>query len=53
MLFEFDVEKYKHTSSQQYAWGAKLIGELDLRGSEHILDMGCGHGAQSANLAAK
>ncbi len=52
MKGEFDGEKYKHASSQQHEWGVQLIGELDLKGSERILDLGCGHGALTAELAA-
>ncbi len=52
MKFEFDGEKYKQASGQQKAWGKTLISELHLRGSERILDLGCGHGALTAELAA-
>jgi len=48
---DFDSEKYKRASSQQKAWGRKLIVELDLRGDERILDLGCGDGALTAELA--
>ena len=51
MKYDFDGEKYKQASSQQKAWGRKLIAELDLRGDEHILDLGCGDGALTAELA--
>ena len=40
MNFEFDGEKYKQASSQQKAWGQKLISELELKGGERILDLG-------------
>jgi trans-aconitate methyltransferase len=51
MTFEFDGEKYKAASSHQKEWGAKLISELTLTGSEHILDLGCGDGAITFKLA--
>ena len=51
MKFEFDGEKYKRASKQQKAWGKKLISELELRGDERILDLGCGDGTLTAQLA--
>lgn len=51
MTFEFDGEKYKRASSQQKAWGKALICELELTGYERILDLGCGDGALTAELA--
>ncbi len=51
MLYEFNGKKYKKASTHQRQWGAKLIAELDLKGNEHILDLGCGDGALSAQLA--
>ncbi len=51
MTFEFDGEKYKAASRHQKEWGAKLISELTLTGSEHILDLGCGDGAITFKLA--
>ncbi|HMD70469.1 MAG TPA: methyltransferase domain-containing protein [Bryobacteraceae bacterium] len=51
MTHEFDGKKYEKASAHQKEWGRKLIAELDLRGSERILDLGCGDGALSAQLA--
>lgn len=51
MAFEFDGEKYKQASTHQKEWGAKLISEFTLQGTEHILDLGCGDGAITADLA--
>lgn len=52
MKLDFDGEKYKRASDQQKAWGRTLICELALRGDERILDLGCGDGALTAELAA-
>ena len=49
--FEFDGEKYKLASSQQKEWGKGLIAELEFKGGERILDLGCGDGALTAELA--
>lgn len=51
MKFEFDGEKYKLASSQQKAWGRKLIAKLEFKGGERILDLGCGDGVLTAELA--
>lgn len=49
--FEFDGEKYKLASGQQKAWGKKLIAELEFKGGERILDLGCGDGVLTAEMA--
>jgi len=48
----FDGEKYRHASAHQQEWGARLIAELELRGTENILDLGCGDGVLTAQLAS-
>ncbi len=50
MAHEFDGEKYETASAHQREWGAKLISDLALKGDEHILDLGCGDGANSARM---
>ena len=51
MPVEFDGKRYEQTSTHQKEWGARLIDELNIRGNEHILDVGCGDGALTAKLA--
>jgi len=51
MPFEFDAEKYKKASAHQKEWGTKLISELNLADDERILDLGCGDGGITAQLA--
>ena len=51
MTFEFDGEKYKKKSSHQKEWGNKIIAEFEFKGNEHILDLGCGDGILTAQLA--
>lgn len=49
--FEFDGEKYKKASKYQKEWGNSLIGELSLGGNETVLDLGCGAGSLTEQLA--
>ena len=51
MVHEFDGRKYEKASAHQREWGARLISELSLKGDEHILDLGCGDGANTARMA--
>ncbi len=51
MQHEFDGKKYEKASAHQREWGEKLISELNLIGTEHILDLGCGDGTITAELA--
>lgn len=48
---DFDGERYRQTSAHQKDWGLRLISELALRGDESILDVGCGDGTLTAELA--
>lgn len=51
MAHEFDGKKYAQASAHQKEWGTKLIAELDLQGTERVLDLGCGDGALTAQIA--
>jgi trans-aconitate methyltransferase len=52
MTHEFDGQKYEKASAHQKEWGAKLIAELGLSGTERVLDLGCGDGVLTAQIAA-
>ena len=51
MAHEFDGKKYENASAHQKEWGTRLIAELDLHRTERILDLGCGDGSLSAQIA--
>jgi trans-aconitate methyltransferase len=51
MAHEFDGKKYEIASVHQKEWGTRLIAELNLQGTERILDLGCGDGTLSARIA--
>ncbi|OHB67165.1 MAG: methyltransferase type 11 [Planctomycetes bacterium RBG_13_62_9] len=53
MAYEFDGEEYRRASSHQKEWGSRLVQELDLQGDERILDLGCGDGVLTAQLALR
>ncbi len=50
-LFEFDANKYAAGSAHQKEWGKRIITELSFRGNESILDLGCGDGFLTKELA--
>lgn len=49
--FEFNGEQYKQSSRHQKEWGRKLIAEMCLKGDERVLDLGCGDGVLTAEIA--
>jgi trans-aconitate 2-methyltransferase len=53
MSYEFDGKKYEQASAHQKEWGAKVIAELDLRGDESVLDLGCGDGVLTSKIAER
>jgi len=51
MAFEFDGDKYKKASAHQKEWANKILRELQFIGNETILDLGCGDGVITDQLA--
>ena len=51
MPHEFDGRKYEKASTHQKEWGLKLVEELDLQGTETVLDLGCGDGSLTSRIA--
>jgi len=48
---KWNAGDYAANSSAQAKWGRELIAQLNLRGDEAILDIGCGDGKLTAELA--
>jgi len=50
--YEWDAADYEKHSSPQQQWARDVIRTLNLTGNERILDIGCGDGKVTAELAA-
>ena len=51
LVESWDGRDYERHSPHQRAWGSSLIAELSLHGDERILDLGCGDGSVTRQLA--
>ena len=51
-MYKWDAKDYKDSSSSQQKWGRDLIPKLNLKGDEKVLDIGCGDGKVTAEIAA-
>ena len=47
----WNAADYAANSAAQQIWARELIAQLHLRGDEHVLDVGCGDGKVTAELA--
>jgi trans-aconitate 2-methyltransferase len=47
----WNAADYAANSAAQQIWARELIAQLQLRGDEHVLDVGCGDGKMTAELA--
>src|SRR4029078_12594213 len=52
-MTEWDAAEYSRRSSLQEAMAQELLALLDLEGSERILDVGCGDGKITAQIASR
>ena len=48
---KWDAAEYAANSVPQHAWARELIARLHLRGDERVLDVGCGDGKITAEIA--
>jgi len=51
--YKWDAADYAKNSSVQQQWARELIAKLALRGDEALLDIGCGDGTVTAEIAAR
>jgi trans-aconitate 2-methyltransferase len=50
---DWDAETYDAISDPQFEWGVEVLGRLELKGDETVLDAGCGSGRVTAELAKR
>lgn len=50
-MVKWNASDYHRSSTAQQAWGQELIAKLSLAGDERILDVGCGDGKITAEIA--
>jgi len=50
--YEWDANDYANYSDVQQKWAKELIGKLCLTGNESLLDIGCGDGKVTAEIAS-
>jgi len=49
--YNWNAKDYQNNSKAQQKWARELLAHLKLRGSEDILDLGCGDGKVTAEIA--
>ena len=52
-MTDWNAESYHRISSPQQTWGRRVLDRLALEGVERVLDLGCGTGRVTAEMAAR
>lgn len=51
-MYKWNAEDYHKNSTNQQRWAREVIAKLDLQGNEKVLDIGCGDGKITAEIAS-
>lgn len=51
--YNWNAEDYQQNSAAQQQWARELIAKLELTGAEDVLDLGCGDGKVTAEIAGQ
>ena len=52
-MTDWNAARYHEISIPQQTWGRRVLERLPLEGSEHVLDIGCGSGRLTAEIAER
>src|SRR5579883_3363626 len=52
-MTEWNAELYRERSTLQQTMAAEVLASLELKGSERVLDVGCGDGRITAEIASR
>jgi trans-aconitate methyltransferase len=52
-MYQWDAKDYHKSSSEQKKWGLELLDKIALSGNEQILDIGCGDGNLTVEIARR
>src|SRR5437868_4676333 len=52
-MTEWNAAEYARIAGLQEAMAAEVLSILDLKGAERVLDLGCGNGKVTAQIAAR
>src|SRR5262249_40878831 len=52
-MTQWNAQDYSKNSSEQQKWARELIEKLAIRGDESVLDIGCGDGKVTAEIASR
>ena len=52
-MVDWNAERYHEVSSPQHGWALRMLERLPLEGHERVLDLGCGSGRVTAELAQR
>ncbi len=50
-MYTWDPDEYGRSSSEQFRWARELLAKVAWKGDERVLDIGCGDGRVSAQIA--